>query len=344
MDAHAFDRWTRSLASRRSLFGGLASALAVLGLGPASTGVAQSKPKPKPKSKCKALGRPCTRQLDCCSRTCTRPDGPDGRPQGRKRCLCRETLELPCGGRCCGPNQTCKRGRCVHHCQDGRISGDESDRDCGGDDCKKCEILQQCDRPSDCTSGHCAPVAAFNDAKTRCVECTADVHCGNAEKPRCFTGGDPGAGGVCVRCLTDDHCLDEAAPFCESGDCVQCRDELECPPGQLCEGGTCRECIADSNCPTGEVCVGFQCIVPATCPAGADLCRDGFVPSTSCGAGCRCFTTGTNQTLCLQGIGSRCPEDACTADAECVSRHGPGAFCVVDTGTFCGCRHCAARC
>jgi hypothetical protein len=279
MDGARFDRLTRSLASRRGLLGGITGALAAA-LGPLAL------ERPATAAKCKALGKRCTRQLECCSRTCSRADGPDGRPQGRTRCLCRETLELPCGGRCCTRQQTCKKGRCVHHCKDGRISGDESDRDCGGDDCKKCALFQLCDRPSDCTTGHCAPTAAFGPKKV-CVECLGDGDCRDATKPRCFTAdGGPGSGGICVRCTEDDHCFDEA-PFCGSGDCVQCRHEQDCQAGERCEGGSCR-CTTGTDVNCGGSCPnrcasGQQCEVGSDCLSGS--CVDSCV---GCGDGSQC--------------------------------------------------------
>lgn len=270
MDATRFDRLTRALASRRGLLVGTAATLAgllgALALGEVHPGTAQSKPKPK--RKCRAPGRACSAQFDCCSRTCLRADGPNGRPQGRKRCLCAKTLQLPCGGRCCSRHQTCKNGRCVHHCRDGKTNVDESDRDCGGEDCPKCEILNFCNVPSDCTSGHCALIPSL-DAKTHCVECTADVHCGNATKPFCDTfGGGPGAGGACV----------------------QCRDELDCQEGELCEGSTC----VPGFCTTNADC--------ASADPGKTTCCDGLC-GKPCGSDGDCVCPSHNGPhTCIEGV------------------------------------------
>ncbi len=313
MDGARFDSLTRSLASRRGLLGGLAGVLAsALGqFGRRDSATAAT---------CKALGKPCADLLDCCSRTCSRTRRPDGRLT-RRLCLCRETLKLPCGGRCCTRQQTCKRGRCIHHCKDGRISGDESDRDCGGDDCKKCALFQLCDRPRDCQSGHCARYPGLGP-EPRCAECTADRHCGNAVKPRCFTGGDePGLGGVCTQCTTDDHCLDAARPFCRLGDCVQCRDELDCPPGQLCEGG---RCVSEPSC-SNSIRDGDETDIDCGGPTCSQRCRersactvDGDCASNRCIASNQCF----NQSApCCQPCfnGNDCASGSCLLGGICAA-------------------------
>jgi hypothetical protein len=261
MDDHAFDRLTRSLTSRRGVVATLAATFGQFGLGESTTAAT-----------CKPLGRLCRRSADCCSRRCLQAEGPDGRLRGRDRCLCRLSLTLPCGGRCCTRQQTCKRGRCVHHCKDGRISGNESDKDCGGGDCPKCGLHRLCNQSSDCASGLCLVQPGFGP-EPRCAECVEDGDCRNAAKPVCQADIN-----LCVQCVTHDHCPG-TAPICHdrTGRCVECRDEVDCPRDMLCEGGRCEPvepCSLPCNAENCEACRtvnGTPVCVPL-CNESASLC------------------------------------------------------------------------
>lgn len=78
------------------------------------------------------------------------------------------------------------------------------------------------------------------------------------------------------------------------------------------------------------------------CPAGADYCVD----STPwfCGRNCVCYT-GTSRTICAEKNVPGC--QACTTDAECDSKTGPGSACLA-TNAFCACgglpRVCVSPC
>ena len=52
-------------------------------------------------------------------------------------------------------NGTCRVDRCVDFCEDGILSGTETDVDCGGDRCGACVGGQQCDNDSDCALATC---------------------------------------------------------------------------------------------------------------------------------------------------------------------------------------------
>ena len=40
-------------------------------------------------------------------------------------------------------------------CDDGTVSGDQTDIDCGGSECPPCQFAQQCEQDDDCETGVC---------------------------------------------------------------------------------------------------------------------------------------------------------------------------------------------
>lgn len=108
---------------------------------------------------------------------------------------------------------------------------------------------------SDCPAGQTC------DGDGRCiVKCTGDGQCTNPDRPKCnvTTGGcvecldatqcaktpttpvcDTNRGGRCVQCVTNNQCGDGGAPFCKDTECVQCRNENDCPANNKCEKGAC---------------------------------------------------------------------------------------------------------
>ena len=331
----------------------------------------------------------------------TRPE----RAAGKKKKKCPKLRPRRCGDKCCKAFETCKRGKCVDHCDDKKENLGETDIDCGGGDCAPCPTGKKCKRPDDCKSGICRTsstsatlrcrectrdedcTADFTKpfcVNDRCVECRTSTDCQNTGRPHCLTGASPTLDGACVVCLNDSHC--PAGELCNPltnrcdpcartrgvgiESCAICQQDSDCPGEQVCDGqgrcvdcfedahcdsdpnrtvcveNVCKECGQDGDCPNGgDICIQGFCRTPATCPAGSDLCTQGFVASTLCGGGCRCHTTTESETRCVLAVESRCDsQPACTSRAECEARHGPGAFCVRDTGNICGCAHCARQC
>ncbi len=94
---------------------------------------------------------------------------------------------------------------CVNTCSDKKLSGDESDIDCGGS-CAKCADGATCNKPEDCASnscenGHCAT--------TKCTDneqCDAATTCGlcNYVTGQCITGETPAAGDIIINEVLND--------------------------------------------------------------------------------------------------------------------------------------------
>jgi hypothetical protein len=332
-----------------------------------------------PHSRRTTLGRLAAGSLFACALALdeTRVHTRRRKKKARRNRSCSAGNPIRCGRFCCRPDERCRNGRCISHCEDGEKNFGETDTDCGGicRTVRKCGLGKSCAEDADCFNNVCNG--------NLCTECRIDSDCdglGNPLRFRCFddfcfecaTNFDcprPGQGAKqticinkrCVECASDDDCpstrkfcVTSLREACEDNavrpcECRQCRDIVDCDPGQVCdeENGTCVECVTDPDCAAGEVCIQNTCRTPAVCPAGRDLCTQGFGASTVCGsvAGCRCHTTTDSGTRCVLGIEQRCDaQPACTSRAECESRHGPGAFCVRDTGSFCGCSFCALQC
>jgi hypothetical protein len=350
MDADRFDALTLTLTasrSRRVTLGGLVAGVLV------------------------ALGR--TRDVPTVLAKKKRGKGKKGKA---KKKSCSAGNPIRCGRFCCRPDERCRGGQCVSHCEDGEPNFGETDTDCGGTcrSVRTCRLGKSCAQDADCFNNVCTG--------NLCAECRIDSDCdglGNPLRFRCFdnfcfecaTNFDcprPGQGAkqtVCINkrcvecasgadcpierpfCMTDinEECVDNAVRPCA---CRACRDEVDCAAGQVCDesNGNCVECVQDADCATaGQVCLQNTCRTPATCAAGLDLCTQGFGAGTVCGGNCRCHTTTESETRCVSGLESSCDAQvACTSRGECEARHGPGTFCIRDTGNFCGCAFCAAQC
>jgi hypothetical protein len=55
----------------------------------------------------------------------------------------------------CGDDGQCRNGQCFN-CDDEVKNGSETDEDCGGPDCNKCDEGKQCKVNADCKKGVCA--------------------------------------------------------------------------------------------------------------------------------------------------------------------------------------------
>jgi hypothetical protein len=252
MDGSQFDLLTRTIAgssSRRVTLGGLAGGLLVaLNLAQhQSNGLGKKKGKGKGKGKDKDKNKKC--------------------PNGRKRC----------GGKCCKEKETCdKKGKCVHHCQDGEKNFGETGIDCGGtcvrgdSGFRPCAIGQGCEVDDDCFTDICVNKGSGKE----CVLCRIDSDCDRTSTrgPRCLDNS-------CFPCAADFDCP-PTGPFC-------IESPGSCPSGQPCACGACR---VDTDCPKGQLCDGrgncesFDCESNRDCPTGR-ACEDGFCTGTCVGPG-----------------------------------------------------------
>jgi peptidoglycan-associated lipoprotein len=83
-------------------------------------------------------------------------------------------------------------------------------------------------------------------------------------------------------CRSDGDCRGEAAAkLCVGGFCRQCRDDAQCPAGQVCRDNACAEkprCAEAKDCAAGQKCAAGACV--PECAADADCgtgkaCIDG---------------------------------------------------------------------
>jgi hypothetical protein len=366
MDADHFDALARSLTvagTRRGALTALAGSVGLFGLTAAAKKKGGKKKGGKKKKDC-----PKSQPIPCGDKCCNIFEG-----CRKGKCVghCNDgeknfgETDTDCGGSC----------RNVRKCRQGQSCVEGADcfnNVCNGSVCTECRIDSDCDGLGNplrfrCSSEFCFECIANFDCP-RPGQSAAQTVCINKRCVECASGADcPAARPFCMT-ETNEECVDNAVRPCA---CRACRDEVDCNPGQVCNdedgscvecvsdpdcasrpdlpfcvGNVCRQCAQDTDCATaGDVCVQGTCRTPATCIAGRDLCTQGFGGDTACGAGCRCHTTTESGTRCVGALEFSCTaQAACTSRAECEARHGPGAFCVQDTGNFCGCAFCALQC
>ncbi len=115
-------------------------------------------------------------------------------------------------------------------CSNNKHDGDETDIDCGGKLCPKCEIAGNCLDNSDCKSGLCS------EGKCAVKTCAKDADC------------DPG-----YECNADtQQCV--AQPTCSDG--IKNQDETDVD----CGGATCGACAAGKTCAVNRDCVNLDCV------------------------------------------------------------------------------------
>jgi hypothetical protein len=136
----------------------------------------------------------------------------------------------------CMTDEICADGQCApEHCDNGTADVDESDRDCGGDDCPPCANDMSCNGPGDCESGVCE-----GDPQV-CVGCSGDGDCPGDR----FCNGDQ----ICeaerenaLACSRNGQCLSTQCPAdddicCEmacDGECMSCLESKTGEPDGEC--------------------------------------------------------------------------------------------------------------
>jgi len=174
-------------------------------------------------------------------------------------------VECLVGGDCL--SGICMTSTCVDAmCGDGVQNGTETDLDCGGPSCVKCDDLLSCWFGSDCQSGVCkngkCKVPACNDNADNGQE--TDVDCGGPACPKCATGEGCA---VDADCLSDTcsgtTCIPSCSDIAQNGD----ETDVDCG-GPVCPTcGTNKNCLQASDCASG-VCSSGHCAPP--------ICGDGI--------------------------------------------------------------------
>ena len=180
-----------------------------------------------------------------------------------------KVAEMPCvqgGGSVCDgrgscvdcvTKNDCAIGKCLNgacsldpHCIDGLKSGDESDVDCGGQDCTRCADNQSCVLGSDCHSLVCSNGSCITPTCSDLVKNGAetDVDCGGSCATHCGLGAS---------CAVDMDCGTQS---CGDGVCVCAAGMADCNgnPSDGCEVSTATDPLHCGGCDT-------------TCGAGSDV-------------------------------------------------------------------------
>lgn len=207
-------------------------------------------------------------------------------------------------------------------CKDGTKNADETDIDCGGPACEKCDVLKGCGDASDCASGVCADTGKGK----QCQPATCADGVKNGEE------ADVDCGGSCEKCEDGKACKargDCASDVCKDGKCSTpvCDDEAKngSETDVDCGGPDCprcadlRACATADDCKSG-VCTGGVCQVP-TCE---DEVKNGDETDEDCG-GPTCSACGVGKG-CLTG--TDCASlgcnyaNKCAAGRSCTQRYG----------------------
>ncbi|MDC0668684.1 lamin tail domain-containing protein [Nannocystis radixulma] len=191
-----------------------------------------------------------------------------------------DETDIDCGGGVCSPcaeggacladtdcaSQLCVDGVCAPtppSCMDGQKNGNETDIDCGGDECPACADDLACVDGDDCLSQVCTD--------DKCVAATCDDTVQNGEESDVDCGGP-----TCDACLDGDSC--DSADDCASGVC----DNNVCSPA-TCDDTVKNGAETDVDCggadcdPCGN---GLDCGTDADCESG--FCIDGLCVNVGC--------------------------------------------------------------
>ncbi|MDO8740235.1 MAG: Ig-like domain-containing protein [Candidatus Woesearchaeota archaeon] len=168
----------------------------------------------------------CLINSDCLSgycpnstKKCTTPSCSDNVQNG-------DETDKDCGGSCpdctegkkciqtsdCATSLKCKSGICkkdLDNCKDAKLSGDETDIDCGGG-CDSCDSGKNCLDNSDCITNYCSP-------SKKCITQTCSDNIKNSDE----TDKDCG-GAACSKCQVGKVCLisrDCTTNYCLNGYC-----------------------------------------------------------------------------------------------------------------------------
>ncbi|MFT6395329.1 MAG: hypothetical protein ACJAYU_000071 [Bradymonadia bacterium] len=161
---------------------------------------------------------------------------------------------------CDGTDFECTTSVACPLCEDGVVSGFESDIDCGGD-CSTCPTGSDCGVPADCASGLCSGGV-----------CIGVPTCDDGVENGLETGLDCG-GSVCAPCPNGEGCVvpaDCGSAYCDG---VVCTDEPTCDDliangdetDVDCGGGECdvcvvgESCINDVDCDSSWTCEALVC-------------------------------------------------------------------------------------
>ena len=211
----------------------------------------------------------------------------------------------------CPQGQVCLEATCAApSCMDGKKNGGETDLDCGGPQCPKCDPGDACQQASDCGTGVCTGDVCQSASCTDVVKNggETDVDCGGPACPKCQDGDACAVPGDCQ----SNDCqggLCKAAPTCS--DALKNGQETDVD----CGGPTCPKCDPGESCQLASDCTTSVCTAnvckAATC---TDAVKNGQETDVDCG-GPTCPKCQIGK-VCV--VGSDCASNTCTA-GKCVA-------------------------
>ena len=193
-------------------------------------------------------------------------------------------------------------------CSDGIKNQDETDTDCGGATCNKCDVGKTCGEDADCASNACDPVGKV---------CQAGATCNDGQQNGAETDVDCG-GGACSTCDIGKSCLQNAD--CTSNTCdsntAKCVAAATCSDGIKnqdetdidCGGATCNPCGLGNACTQNSDCVTMNCDGGSMTCAAVGTCNDGIKNQDESDIDCG----GATCNDCPVG-------DTCQDDGDCAS-------------------------
>jgi hypothetical protein len=219
-------------------------------------------------------------------------------------------------------------------CHDKARNGDETDRDCGGSECPKCEVGKLCSIQRDCVNGSCAAgfcqarhctdelwnegESDFNCGGPDCAKCGVRQHC---ERPTdCITNACIEGECIAAGCDDEERNGDETAVDCGGGTCPACRVGEACELSGHCTTGICyhRLCTIES-CTNHQFDAGEErvdCGGDCSIVCNPETCRDGKMGELETSEDC-----GGNCLGCAPG-------EACDYDHDCLSNRCVNRVCI----------------
>ncbi len=259
-----------------------------------------------------------------------------------------DETDVDCGGSCslgcaggnkCKKNKDCASGKCESKvcvddsdvelpktCSNKKQDGNETDVDCGGGECNKCEDGKDCKKNSDCSSGKCEEGTCAEDGE----DPQPGETCSNSKKDGDETDTD--CGGSCSPCANGKSCSangDCTSGNCDGGVCAESSGPGPGPAGDCNDsakngdesdtdcGGSCsacadgKACYAPTDCVSGK-CEGGVCVSAGPSVSCSDGIKNGDESDTDCGGSCA----------------QKCDnEKACNSNDDCLSFKCEGNLC-----------------
>jgi hypothetical protein len=237
----------------------------------------------------------------------------------------------------CNASNVCVAATCTDNMKDGA----ETDIDCGGPLCMKCDDGKACSAAngSDCKSGVCD-----SGTKTcKAPSCTDGVKNGNELGTDC--GGDCLLASPAKTCPNGTPCntgSDCTSTVCNNNVCGTLNLGLTCSTDIQCGSSHCVSavCCDTAGCNAPKSCNGSNQFVGAqTCPAGSGMCN---TPTPVTCTPYVCKATGTGCPTTCAGDNDCTTGNFCDATNKCVAKLADGATCTGNTQCTSG--FCSGKC